>query len=71
MTVWSVIAAVVGAVVGAALGLFVGASIGGNFAPNFEFAGVRGYEAAGKLGLILGLGGGGALGAALGRRPRR
>jgi hypothetical protein len=37
-----------------AVGLFLGAYIGGNFAQDFAFLGVRGYEAAGQLGFILG-----------------
>ncbi len=37
-----------------ALGLFLGAYIGGNFAQDFTLFGVRGYEAAGQLGFILG-----------------
>ena len=37
-----------------AVGLFLGAYIGGNFAQNFTLFGVRGYEAAGQLGFILG-----------------
>jgi membrane protease YdiL (CAAX protease family) len=37
-----------------AMGLFSGAYIGGNYAQNFSLFGVRGYEAAGQLGFILG-----------------
>jgi hypothetical protein len=37
-----------------ALGLFLGTYIGGNFAQDFTLFGVRGYEAAGQLGFILG-----------------
>ena len=37
-----------------ALGLFLGAYIGGNFAQDFTLFGLRGYEAAGQLGFILG-----------------
>jgi len=37
-----------------ALGLFLGAYIGGNFVQDFTLFGVRGYEAAGQLGFILG-----------------
>ena len=39
---------------GAALGLFSGALIGGNWATSVELVGVRGYEAAGLLGLVVG-----------------
>lgn len=37
------------------LGAFIGAVIGGNFATNFEFAGNRGYEATGGIGLLVGV----------------
>ena len=36
------------------LGMLIGAYIGGNFAQDFTFLGVRGYEATGQLGFILG-----------------
>ena len=36
------------------LGWIVGALIGGNFAEQFVFNGVRGYEATGQVGFILG-----------------
>ena len=36
------------------VGLFLGAYIGGNFAQDFTLFGVRGYEATGQLGFILG-----------------
>jgi hypothetical protein len=36
------------------LGMLVGALIGGNFATGFQLLGVRGYEATGQVGLILG-----------------
>ena len=36
------------------LGWLVGAYIGGNFAQTFLFNGVRGYEATGQLGFIIG-----------------
>ena len=36
------------------VGLLLGAYIGGNFAQDFTFLGVRGYEATGQLGFILG-----------------
>lgn len=36
------------------LGLLIGAYIGGNFAETFIFNGVRGYEATGQLGFIVG-----------------
>jgi hypothetical protein len=40
--------------VGAALGLILGALIGGNWAASVELFGLRGYEAAGLLGLVVG-----------------
>ena len=36
------------------VGLLIGAYIGGNFAQDFTLFGVRGYEATGQLGFILG-----------------
>jgi hypothetical protein len=36
-------------------GMLIGALYGGNYATNFVFMGVRGYEATGQLGMILGL----------------
>ena len=41
--------------------LIVGAYIGGNYAVDFTFNGVRGYEAVGQLGFIIGSIGGGVL----------
>ena len=37
------------------IGLVIGALIGGNYAQDFVFDGVRGYEATGQLGFILGV----------------
>ena len=37
-----------------ALGLFLGTYIGGNFSQDFALFGVRGYEAVGQLGFVLG-----------------
>lgn len=36
------------------VGLLLGSFIGGNYLVDFEFAGVRGYEAVGNIGLLLG-----------------
>lgn len=58
----------IGALLGAALGLVSGANIGGNFAPDSELLGLRGYEGAGRLGLLLGLVAGGLCGMLLARR---
>jgi hypothetical protein len=49
-TFWLVGAGMIGAVGG----LLIGATIGGNRAVDFEFAGQRGYEAAGIAGAIIG-----------------
>ncbi len=49
-------------VAGLVLGLITGANIGGNYFTEFEFGGVRGYEAVGNIGAIMG----GAVGALLG-----
>ena len=37
------------------LGLLVGAWFGGNFSEDFQFNGVRGYEATGQIGLLCGV----------------
>jgi len=37
------------------IGLIIGALIGGNYAEQFVFNGVRGYEATGQIGFILGI----------------
>lgn len=50
------------AVLSGLAGWLVGALIGGNYAVDFVFNGVRGYEALGQLGFILGLAVGGVLG---------
>ena len=40
---------------GGILGLLIGSTMGGNIAVDFQFAGNRGYEAAGLLGALIGL----------------
>jgi len=44
---------ILGFVIGV-IGLIIGTLIGGNFATDFTFNGVRGYEATGQLGFIIG-----------------
>jgi len=44
---------VIGFVLGV-IGLFVAMYIGGNYAEDFVFNGVRGYEATGQIGFIVG-----------------
>ncbi len=53
-------------VIGFVFGLITGMNIGGNYFVDFEFAGVRGYEAVGMIGAILGAVLGASLGAVLG-----
>jgi hypothetical protein len=36
------------------LGMLIGVYLGGNLATNFQFFGVRGYEATGQIGFIIG-----------------
>lgn len=48
------LAGLIGGVVLAVVGLVVGATYGGNYATDFQFNGLRGYEATGLLGEILG-----------------
>ena len=45
---------VIGSVLGV-IGLFVAMYTGGNYAEDFVFNGVRGYEATGQIGFILGV----------------
>jgi hypothetical protein len=56
-----VLAGLVGATGTGVVGLVVGAICGGNCATDFEFNGVRGYEATGQIGAILGFVIGGVL----------
>jgi hypothetical protein len=44
---------VIGFVLGI-IGLFIAMYIGGNYAEDFVFNGVRGYEATGQIGFIIG-----------------
>lgn len=67
-------AAIAGSIVFAVLGLIAGAMFGGNFCNTCEFNGLRGYEATGQLGFLLGACAGAALsgwGAAALLRRRR
>jgi hypothetical protein len=56
------LAALFGAVAGTGIGLVVGATYGGNYATELDFAGLRGYEATGLIGEIIGFFAGGAFG---------
>jgi hypothetical protein len=56
-----VLAGLLGGLAVGALGLVAGSTYGGNYATEFEFNRLRGYEAAGQLGALLGFVGGGAL----------
>jgi hypothetical protein len=49
-----VMAAVFGGLAGAVGGWLLGALYGGNYAVNFEFNNLRGYEATGQIGAIIG-----------------
>ena len=49
----------------ALIGLVVGVTYGGNYATDFEFNGLRGYEATGQIGAVFGFVAGGSLGAYL------
>ena len=55
------LAGLIGGIVIAVVGLVVGATYGGNYATDFEFNGLRGYEATGQIGAILGFVAGGSL----------
>ncbi len=54
-TAGQLVAGVLGGIVGGVIGLIIGAFIGGNFAEDFEFAGLRGYEATGIIGFPIGV----------------
>jgi len=64
--VFGAIGGIVFLVIGLVLGLIGGAIIGGNFFTELEFGSVRGYEAAGNIGAILGAMAGVTFGALLG-----
>jgi len=51
---WRGVAVVVSGSILGILGWLVGAQIGGNFAEAFTFGGVRGYEATGQVGFLVG-----------------
>ena len=53
-TLLRVLAIIIIGLVSGILGWIIGALIGGNFAEQLIFNGVRGYEAAGQIGSILG-----------------
>ncbi len=67
----AIVLATVLAFVGSVLGWTIGATVGGNWAPDFQYAGTRGYEAAGALGAIIGAIGLGGCGMFLGWRRSR
>jgi hypothetical protein len=69
--VGTILAAVLGAGIGGVTGLLVGADWAGNHAPDAVFAGFRGYEAGGLVGVLVGLGLGGLLGLLVSRRSAR
>ena len=52
--IYGVMGGVVLLAFGAFLGLIIGAFIGGNYMTEFEFSGVRGYEAVGRIGAYIG-----------------
>jgi hypothetical protein len=56
-----VLAGLIGGIAVAVIGLIVGATYGSNYATGFQFNGLRGYEATGQIGAILGFVTGGAL----------
>ncbi len=48
------LAGVIAGVLGGVIGFVVAATYGGNYATGFEFVGLRGYEATGLLGELVG-----------------
>ena len=53
--IWRMIAVLAAVFIALLLGLLVGAWFGGNYAEDFQFNGVRGYEATGQIGLLCGV----------------
>ena len=49
---WRMAGVLVTVIIALLLGLLVGAWFGGNYAEDFQFNGVRGYEATGQIGLL-------------------
>ena len=52
---WRIIGVLATVIIAMFLGLLVGAWFGGNYAEDFQFNGVRGYEATGQVGLLCGI----------------
>jgi len=52
--VWRIVVVIAAVLTFLLLGLLIGAWFGGNYAENFQFNGVRGYEATGQIGLMCG-----------------
>lgn len=50
--IWRMIGVLATVIIALLLGLLVGAWFGGNYAEDFQFNGVRGYEATGQVGLL-------------------
>ncbi len=71
MRAWVLLGVVAGALLGGVVLLVLGAFLGGNIAPEFELAGLRGYEATGIVGLLAGMVVGGALGGRLASKRER
>jgi hypothetical protein len=67
--VWGLLLSVGLGALGGALGLVAGAFFGGNFASSVQLFGLRGYEATGYLGMLLGAAAG-VLGGAYGATRR-
>ena len=53
-TIWKVVIVFASGLALGLVGMLIGALIGGNYATGFQFNGVRGYEATGQVGFILG-----------------
>ena len=49
---WKIIIQIMISIVILALGMLIGAWYGGNYATDFQFNGVRGYEATAQIGLL-------------------
>lgn len=65
-TIFQIISTICLFILGSIIGFLVGTSLGGNYLSGFELWGLKGYEAVGWIGIIIG----GLLGALLGITSR-
>ena len=54
MIIWKALLILLSGLILGMVGMLIGVLIGGNYATGFQFNGVRGYEASGQVGFIIG-----------------